>query len=106
MTPLWFLIAAAGATAVRAMLHSINTEVPWGILVVNLGGSFVLGLLIGADAATVPVAIGGVGTLTTWSGFITGLLDESQKRSHIVLNLAVSLGGGVVLAWAGLQLGG
>lgn len=106
MTPVWFLLAATGATAVRAMLHSINTEVPWGILVVNLGGSFVLGLLIGADAATVPVAIGGVGTLTTWSGFITGLLEESPNRSRIALNLVVSIGGGVILAWAGLQLGG
>jgi CrcB protein len=88
------------------MLHSINTEVPWGILAVNLGGSFVMGLLIGADAATVPVAIGGVGTLTTWSGFITGLLEEQQERSRIVLNLVVSIGGGVTLAWAGLHLGG
>lgn len=102
---MWFLIAATGATAVRAMLHSIDTDVPWGILAVNLGGSFVLGLLIGADAATVPVAIGGVGTLTTWSGFITGLLETPQERTSIVLNLAVSIGGGVGLAWAGLQLG-
>lgn len=106
MTAIWFLVAASGATAVRALLHAINTDIPWGTLTVNLGGSFVLGLLIGADAATVPVAIGGVGTLTTWTGFLTGLLEQRHSSRDTMLQLLVSVGGGVGLAWVGLQLSG
>ena len=61
MSAVWFLVAAAGGTAIRTILLSTNTEVPWGTLAVNLGGSFVLGLMVGADAANVVIAVGGIG---------------------------------------------
>ena len=79
---------------------------PLGDLTVNLGGSFVLGLLIGADAATVPVAIGGVGTLTTWSGVLTGLLERVTAFRASCSTCWSASAVVSVLAWAGLQLGG
>ncbi len=71
----------AGGTAVRTVLLSLNDRVPWGTLAVNLGGSFVLGLLVGADATPVAVAIGGVGSLTTWSRFAAGLVERRDETA-------------------------
>ncbi len=104
MIAVWFLVAAAGGTAVRTVLLSLDDSVPWGTLTVNLGGSFVLGLLVGADATPVAVAVGGVGSLTTWSRFAAGLVERRDETRNAVLYVVVSLGGGVGLAWAGLQL--
>lgn len=106
MNALWFVIAAVGGTAIRTVLLSINGDVSWGTLTVNLGGSFVLGLLVGADATNVAVAIGGVGSLTTWSRFAAGLVEHRDETRHVLLYVLVSLVGGVGLAWAGLKLAG
>lgn len=106
MNAVWFLIAAAGGTAIRTILLSTNTDVPWGTLAVNLGGSFVLGLMVGAGATNVVIAVGGIGSLTTWSRFAGGLVERRHETGRAVAYLVVSLAGGVGLAWAGLQLGG
>ena len=106
MNAVWFLIAAAGGTAIRTILLSTNTDVPWGTLAVNLGGSFVMGLMVGADAANVTIAVGGIGSLTTWSRFAAGLVELRHETGRVVAYMVVSLAGGVGLAWAGLQLGG
>lgn len=106
MNALWFLLAAAGGTAVRTVLLSLNDEVPWGTLAVNLGGSFLLGLLVGADATPVAVTVGGVGSLTTWSRFAAGLVERRDQTRNVALYLLISLVGGVGLAWAGLRLAG
>lgn len=106
MNAAWFLVAAIGGTAIRTILLSADADVSWGTLTVNLGGSFVLGLLVGADAADVAVAVGGIGSLTTWSRFATELVERRDQTRHVVLYLLVSLAGGVGLAWAGLRLSG
>lgn len=83
------------------------TGFPWGITVVNLTGSFVLGLLVGADLAWPAIGVGLLGGYTTFS---TASLDTvrlmREKRLGAALgNACGTLGIAVVLATAGLYLG-
>jgi CrcB protein len=84
---------------------------PLGTLVVNLSGAFVLGLLDGIvlshDAALV-VGTGVIGAYTTFSTWMleTQRLAEERRFGAAALNLVLSLAGGLLAAWLGLELGG
>ncbi|MEU8247769.1 fluoride efflux transporter CrcB [Nonomuraea sp. NPDC048916] len=88
---------------------------PWGTLTVNVLGSLVLGLLLGASAgAGLPdqvvllVGTGVCGALTTFStfGFETVRLLEEGATMEAGLNAVASLVLGVLAAFAGHLLGG
>ena len=82
---------------------AVGRDVPWGILVVNVTGSFVLGLLIGlglyhglpSDARLV-LGTGFCGAYTTFSTFTFDAvrLVEAGRVGAAAMNLVVSTGGG------------
>lgn len=97
------------------MLHLFGRAFPFGTLLVNILGSFVIGLLYGLllteQIAPNPwrifVGIGVLGAFTTFSTFSmdTVLLlqqgDWLKAVANVVLNLVLCL----TLAWLGLKLG-
>jgi CrcB protein len=106
--------AALGAPlrylADRAIQRRHNTSFPWGTLTVNVGGSFVLGLVVGLAAnplVTALVGVGFCGALTTYStfGYETVRLAENRERWYAAANVGFSLAGGLVAALAGITLG-
>lgn len=103
--------AVARFTLDTAVDRRTTTAFPLGILVVNVSGAFLLGLLTGLglprDVALV-VGTGFVGAYTTFSTWMlqTRLLLEERHWVVPVVNIAVSVGLGLLAAWAGLQLGG
>jgi fluoride exporter len=88
---------------------------PWGTLVVNLSGSFVLGLLfaITTERAILPaeirgpVLIGFIGAYTTFSTYVleSWRLVESGAVGLALANLLGSLVLGMVAVVAGLAVG-
>lgn len=104
--------AAIGAPArylvARAVQARHGSPMPWGTLVVNVGGAFVLGLLAGlAVNHDVPrdvmlaLGVGFCGALTTFSTFSCETLrlwESDRRRSllNVVLSVCLSLGAAVV----------
>ena len=88
----------------------LGREFPYGTLVVNVSGAFVLGVLagfaLGADdyrlAAT--GVVGGYTTFSTW-GFESHRLAEDGELALAALNFAVSLALGLAAVWLGRELG-
>lgn len=115
-------LAVAVAGSVGAVLRMVidgyvkehvRDRLPWGTLVVNVAGSFLLGLLTGVGRhhgmGPVPVALletGLCGALTTFSTFSyeTVRLAESGAAGRAALNVLVSLAAGLGAAVAGLAL--
>jgi CrcB protein len=110
--------AAVGAPARyltdRALASRLGTSLPWGTLSVNVAGSLVLGLLTGLAtghhvprAVTLTVGTGFCGALTTYSTFAyeTLRLYEDGARLYAVLNVAMSLAGGLAAAVLGYVVG-
>jgi CrcB protein len=80
---------------------------PYGILVVNVVGSFIIGLVIGSgESIHSLVATGFAGAFTTWSTFILDLYlaYELKRYKEVALNLGISLILGLSAAWLGIQL--
>ncbi len=106
MTPLVLLAVAVGGAlgAVLRQLTSVSLagrgRVPWGVLVVNVVGSFVAGVALGAplDPTVQLVIVSGVcGGLTTFSTFAAEtlhLVSASKRRAaaaSVALNLALAV---------------
>jgi CrcB protein len=116
------LVALAGALGAlsRYGVHGFvqsrtASRFPYGTVVVNLSGSFVLGLIVGlatyqgldADVRTV-VGTGFIGAYTTFSSFsydTFGLLEEGATPAAWV-NALGSIAGGLAAATAGFVLAG
>lgn len=80
---------------------------PLGITVINVVGSFVIGLSIGSgDKLKALVAIGFAGAFTTWSTFMLDLYlaFELKQYKRTALNLLSSLVLGLGAAWLGIHL--
>ncbi|GGM60353.1 hypothetical protein GCM10010106_02650 [Thermopolyspora flexuosa] len=95
----------------RAVQRRFRPAFPWGTFIVNVAGSFLLGLLAGLAAGPGTMAYAGAGFcggLTTYStfGYETLRLLESGRRWRALLNVAGSVAAGLAAAWAGLALGG
>jgi len=108
------LLGGAGAVA-RFLLDGAVAEragraFPYGTLAVNVLGSFLLGLIVGAalhgDARRL-AATGVVGAFTTFSTWAleSHRLGEDGRLRLGALNFAVSLVLGVSAVWAGRHLG-
>ncbi|MFK4835024.1 fluoride efflux transporter CrcB [Microbacterium sp. ZW T2_14] len=120
MSP-WLLLAAlaggAGAglryVVDRLLTPAAGMRFPWGILVVNVSGSFALGVITGLGAAIAPelslvLGLGLLGGYTTFStvSVETVLLAQRRRRRDAVLNLLGTLALAVLAAGLGLLLGG
>ena len=97
------------------VVRATGGSFPWGTLVVNVSGSFLLGLLAAMtiDRATLPaeirgpVLIGFIGAYTTFSTYMleSWRLVEAGAWPSAVANLAGSVMLGLVAVFAGLALG-
>ncbi|SDK37309.1 fluoride efflux transporter CrcB [Nonomuraea jiangxiensis] len=110
MTILLVALGAAIGAPLRYLTDRLvqarhDSVFPWGTLVVNLTGSFVLGLLVGlpADATwSVLLGTGFCGTLTTYSTFSYETLRLAQNGSgfyalaNVVAGVVAGLGAGLV----------
>lgn len=102
--------AAIGAPARFAIDQYIRkfTRLPYGIFLVNVLGSFLLGYTFKSqDHSHDLIAIGFAGAFTTWSTFMLDiyLAIELKRKTEAIINLSVSLGIGLLAAWLGLKLG-
>jgi CrcB protein len=108
------LIGGVGAIARflvdGAVSARLGRRFPFGTLAVNLSGSFGLGLIAGivlSDDAYDVAGTGFVGAFTTFSTWAleSHRLEEDGQAGLGALNFGVSLVLGVLLAWAGRELG-
>jgi CrcB protein len=114
-------IAAAGALGALAR-WGLGTwfgqrfpSFPWGTLVINVSGSFLLGVLFaalleraaGSPTLRVALTTGLMGAYTTFSTFSleTFRLFEDGATGAAVANIGLSLALGLVAVWLGVALG-
>ena len=95
------LVLAAGALgAVLRFLVSRLVATPWAVLVVNVVGSFVGGVLIGATSGDLRVILltGFCGGLTTFSAFtvetVQLVMEGRARKALLSVGLNVVLGVG------------
>ena len=85
-------------------------EFPYGTFAVNILGSFLLGMFVGAALGADAYRLAGTGLLGAFTTFSTWALEshrlgeEGRLRVGLV-NFAVSLLFGVIAAWAGRRVG-
>lgn len=109
------LLGGVGAVA-RFGLDSLigrraATVFPVGTFVINLSGSFVLGLLTSAAIGSTTLFLVGTGLLGSYTTFSTWIFESEQlaaDREYVLVtaNLVLSALAGVALAVAGWELGG
>jgi fluoride exporter len=119
VTALLVLLGAAIGAPARWTLDRFvqsrhDSVFPWGTLVINVSGSFVLGLVLAVNdagrggAALVALAgTGFCGGFTTFSsfGFETVRLAEDGSFLEASLNIAASVAAGLVAALVGWYAG-
>ena len=108
------LVCFAGALGVLAR-YGVGLAVgtrsfPWSTLAINLVGSFLLGLVLGADRFSpdvrVAVTVGFLGAFTTFSTFAfeaTDLVRDGRApaaAAYVAASVVIGLGA----AWAGYSL--
>jgi len=105
-----FVLAAAAGTIARAEINRwLNRPngFPFGTLVVNVTGSFLLGLAadIAPPALTV-LGVGGLGAYTTFSGLAGDAIALAARRraTSAALYVAFSCVGGIAAAACGLAV--
>ena len=103
--------AVARFTVDTAVVRRTTSAFPFGILVVNVSGAFLLGLITGLGVppdVSLVLGTGFVGAYTTFSTWMlqTKLLLEERHWALPALNVVVSVVLGLAAAWVGLQLGG
>jgi len=101
--------AAIGAPARFAIDQYIRkfSDKPYGIFLVNVIGSFVIGLTFTrTEQVHDLLAVGFAGAFTTWSTFMLDIYlgFELKRYREITINLVASLGLGLAAAYLGLQL--
>ena len=102
MTPLLVALGAGIGAAFRFWVgHHLDGPFPLGTLLVNVAGSFVLGLLVGAGTSPEGIALLGTGFcggLTTYSAFAVQTRDRArgggvtQGAAYAFLTIGLSLG--------------
>ena len=124
MIPSWLLIAAGGAIGaiarhgVNAIIHQrmIMSRFPIGIFVINVAGSFAIGLLAGLFAserlswgpgARTFAVVGVLGGFTTFSSFSfdTLTLVHDGLTGYAMVNAIGQVALSLIAVWAGFTLG-
>jgi CrcB protein len=101
---LFVALAAVGAVARAEAGHRFNRDgMPYGILAVNVVGSFLLGLLHGvAPPAATVLGVGGLGAFTTFSTFARDTVALAERRRwaasvvYVVASCAAGIGAAAV----------
>jgi fluoride exporter len=98
----------------RSVQRRIPSDLPVGILLVNLSGSLVLGVLTGSflhhGLSSTWLTVDGTGFVGSYTTFSTFAFDsvrlaENGQWGFSLVNVLVSLGAGIGAAAAGLALG-
>ena len=121
MDLVWVGIGGFAGAIVRYLVDGVVSDqaqasaFPWGTLVVNVSGAFLLGVLttVIIDRAALPaelrgpVLIGFIGAYTTFSTFMleSWRLVEAGSYGLAMANLAGSMGLGLAAIFAGLLVG-
>ena len=110
ITAVAFLLAAATGALARAEAGrrwNRHNRMPTGTLIVNVTGSFLLGLLVNtAPPAVTVLGVGCLGAYTTFSSFArdTIALIEQRRVSVAVVYLGATLTVGIAAAAIGVAL--
>ena len=116
---LWISLAGAAGTCLRYLItisiaQRLGSALPYGTLFVNLTGCFAIAALVPAGAALgwsptvrTAVTVGFLGGFTTYSSFNyeTMRLWESDATGASLLNVALTVVGGLVAGWLGILVG-
>jgi fluoride exporter len=109
------LVGGLGAVARLLVDRGVSSvagrELPLGTLAVNVTGSFALGVLVGAVVGDDALRLAGTGFIGAYTTFSTWMfeshrLEEEGGRRPAVANVVVSLALGLLVAWAGKEIGG
>ncbi len=108
------ICGGAGAVArftVDSLVQSSRFgEFPLGTFVVNIGGAFLLGLLVGLRASHGTMLVLGTATLGSYTTFSTWMLETHRPaqdgegrlaRQNVALTLAVGFGAAALGRWVG-----
>jgi CrcB protein len=118
-TALWVGVAGFfGAIArygISGLVSNVDEGLPWGTLVVNVTGCFVLGLLVAAFShrlvvhpeVRVALTVGFLGAYTTFSTFALETFEfvDTHAVALAATNVIVSVGAGLTAVWIGTALG-
>lgn len=111
-TTLAFVVAAAAGALARAEAGrrwNHHDGVAAGTLIVNVSGSFLLGLLSEVSAPTITVlGAGALGAYTTFSSFARDAAALAERRQFVLTAsyVGASLGLGVAAAALGIWIAG
>jgi CrcB protein len=118
----FLMLAALGGAIGSAARHLVNVATvrafgpwfPWGTLIVNVVGCFVMGVLVeliilryeGSSALRALLATGILGGFTTFSAFSLDFLVLWERKAHLaaMLYLAASVGLSLLGVFVGLWL--
>ena len=110
MNTLFVILGAAIGAPARFVIDQYIRKFsnkPYGIFLVNVIGSFVIGLTFNKTETVYDLfAVGFAGAFTTWSTFMLDIYlgFELKRYKEITVNLVMSLGFGLAAAYLGLQL--
>jgi CrcB protein len=114
----WGLVAVIGGAGALlrfgidgAISERAGSEFPWGTLVVNLSGAFVLGLLAGFALHGDALLLAGTSLLGSYTTFSTWMLEshrlaEGGQLWAALVNVLLSLALGIGAAALGRTIGG
>ena len=93
MTVLLVALGAAVGAPLRYLAgHHLDGHLPWGTVLVNVVGSFLVGLFSGLaldGSASALLGVGFAGGLTTFSAFAVQAHDAGVRRGALTLLLTV-----------------
>jgi fluoride exporter len=94
-----------------AVSELVSSEFPWGTLVVNISGAFLLGLLTGLALHGDALLLAGTSLLGSYTTFSTWMLEthrlgEEGEPWAAVANIALSLALGIGAVALGRTIGG
>lgn len=104
-----FLIGAGIGAPTRYVIDQFfrgSYRFPAGILIVNVLGSFLLGLVADQNTEIALLLFGFCGALTTWSALALDLFEERSERRLLAVNLFGNYILGVAAALLGLWIAG
>jgi len=114
----WICLAGAAGSGARYVIavwaaQRLGSTLPYGTLIVNLIGCFAIAAVMHAaltlswsPAVRSAITIGFIGGLTTYSSFNyeTSRLFEEGASAMAVVNVAVTMIGGLIAGWMGLVI--
>lgn len=107
------LIAAAGGLGAASRLvvdglvrHRVSSTFPWATILINVTGSFLLGLLVGAGASDRWHGVLGIGFLGGYTTFSTASLETAGFLLDRRPLAALANGLGVLVACVAVASGG